>query len=75
MTQELKKKTTEELQKSVVDMRESLRVIRHTAAGSRSRNVRESRLIRRDIARSLTELRARSLSSAKAGLATETKTA
>ncbi len=61
MTNEFKKYSIEDLKKAVADMREKLRTIRHTAAGSRSRNVLEGRAIRRDVARALTELRARSL--------------
>lgn len=61
MASEFSKHTSEELQKAVFDMREKLRAIRHTAAGSRSRNVREGRGIRREVARALTEMRAREL--------------
>lgn len=75
MTNELIKKSNEEIQKSVGEMREQLRVIRHTAAGSRSRNVREARSVRREIARGLTELRARTLATGKTELAGESKKA
>ena len=48
---------TVELAKS----REALRTFRFAGAGSRSRNVREGRTQRKQIARILTELRARAL--------------
>ena len=50
-----------ELQKLVADKREALRVFRFGAEGSRSRNVREGRALRKDIARLLTEVRERSI--------------
>ena len=53
------KKTTknpEELHKIVAEKREALRAIRFGAAGSRSRNVREGRTTRKEIARALTDL-------------------
>jgi ribosomal protein L29 len=50
-----------ELKKTLADKRESLRVFRFHGAGSRSRNVREGRTLRKDIARILTELRSREL--------------
>lgn len=50
-----------ELHKLVADKREALRVFRFGGAGSRSRNVREGRTIRKEIARLLTELRKRSI--------------
>ena len=72
---ELKGKTVDHLKKEVSDMQEKLRVIRFGGAGSRSRNVKEGRNIRRDVARSLTELRARELEAAKPAVASETKKA
>lgn len=56
---DLKKETPESLQKSLADMREQLRVFRFEGEGSRRRNVREGRNLRKDIARTLTELRSR----------------
>ena len=50
-----------DLQKTVADNREKLRVLRFGGAGSRSRNVRAARMLRRDTARVLTELRTREL--------------
>ena len=57
--------STEELQKLIADKRESMREFRFGGAGSRTRNVREGRTVRKDIARLLTELRKRSITSAK----------
>ncbi len=58
---DFKKETPESLKKSLSDMREQLRIFRFEGAGSRRRNVREGRALRRDIARALTELRAREI--------------
>ena len=58
---ENKTKTDEHLKKEVVDTQEKLRVIRFGGAGSRSRNVKESRNLRREIARAKTELRSREI--------------
>lgn len=52
-------KTVETLQTELTEKREALRVFRFGGAGSRSRNVREGRTLRKDIARLLTELNAR----------------
>lgn len=65
---EFSKKDKPELLKIVADKREALRAFRFGGAGSRTRNVREGRVLRRDIARVLTELRAR-----EADLAVATK--
>jgi ribosomal protein L29 len=67
---EMKKETPESLKKMVVDMREKLRVFRFEGEGSRRRNVREGRELRKNIARALTELRARDLP-AQAGIASK----
>ncbi len=58
---DIKKETSESLKKSIADMREKLRVFRFEGAGSRLRNVREGRTLRREIARAMTELRARDI--------------
>ena len=58
---DISKMSIAELQKDIADKREALRVIRFGAEGSRSRNVRESRTIRRDIARLLTEVNSRTV--------------
>lgn len=62
MTKELKDKNGEDLKKLVADKREALRVFRFGGAGSRTRNTREGRNLRKEIARLLTELRARDIS-------------
>jgi ribosomal protein L29 len=54
-----------ELKKSLTDKREALRAFRFGAAGSRSRNVREGRNLRKEIAKILTELRSREISNTK----------
>lgn len=47
--------------KEVAEKRESLRVFRFGETGTRTRNVREGRNVRREIARILTEIRSRQL--------------
>jgi ribosomal protein L29 len=59
---DIKKYTPDELTKEIADKREALRAIRFGAAGSRSRNVREERELRKDVARLLTELNSRKVS-------------
>ncbi|MBV9159146.1 MAG: 50S ribosomal protein L29 [Candidatus Kaiserbacteria bacterium] len=56
---DLKKMDIAQLEKEVADKREALRVFRFGGAGSRSRNVREGRTTRREIARLLTEINSR----------------
>ena len=65
MANPLKSQETAELQKSLADKREALRVFRFGGAGSRSRNVREGRNLRKEVAQILTELRERDLSNTK----------
>jgi ribosomal protein L29 len=57
------KQDAQELRKQVADKRESLRVFRFGGAGSRSRNVREGRNLRKEIARLLTAIRAKEIAS------------
>ncbi len=57
----LSSQSREVLTAEVSALREKLRVFRFGAAGSRSRNVREGRTLRKDIARVFTELRARDI--------------
>ncbi len=71
---DFKKQDVAELQKLIADKRESLRVFRFGGAGSRTRNVREGRNVRREIAQIMTELRARDLA-AQAGIAPKVKKA
>jgi ribosomal protein L29 len=56
---DFKSQSIEELHKQVADKREALRQFRFGGAGSRSRNVREGRTHRKEIARMLTEVSAR----------------
>jgi ribosomal protein L29 len=56
---EFKDMSAEEIQKTIADKHEALRVFRFGGAGSRTRNVREGRNLRKDIARLLTELNSR----------------
>ena len=58
---DFKKYSLDDLKKEITEKREALRTFRFGEAGSRSRNVKEGRTIRRDIARLLTEVRQRSL--------------
>jgi len=51
------------MRKTLADKREALRVFRFQGEGSRSRNVRGGRELRREIAQLLTELRAREIAS------------
>jgi ribosomal protein L29 len=61
----VKDTSTESLQAELSEKREALRVFRFGGAGSRSRNVREGRNLRKEIARILTELNARLAKSGK----------
>lgn len=56
---DLKKKDTESLVTLGKELRESLRAFRFGQAGSRARDVKQGRTLRRDIARVETELTAR----------------
>lgn len=56
---ELKSWSVEDLQKGIADKREALRTFRFGEAGTRTRNVREGRNLRKEIARLLTELNSR----------------
>ncbi|HEV3244922.1 MAG TPA: 50S ribosomal protein L29 [Candidatus Paceibacterota bacterium] len=60
-----KSQEVNELQHALAEKREAFRAFRFGAAGSRSRNVREGRNLRKEIAQILTELRARELSNTK----------
>lgn len=60
------KQNIEELRKLLADKRESLRIFRFGGAGSRTRNVRAGRNVRREIAQILTELQARKIAPVKA---------
>ncbi|MBL8158165.1 50S ribosomal protein L29 [bacterium] len=62
---DITKKSAEDLQKEIAEKREALRVFRFGGAGSRTRNVREGRNLRHEIARMLTELKARTIANSK----------
>jgi ribosomal protein L29 len=49
----------EDLQKEIAAKREALRTFRFGEAGTRTRNVREGRTLRKEIARLLTEMNSR----------------
>ncbi|HEY4517445.1 MAG TPA: 50S ribosomal protein L29 [Candidatus Paceibacterota bacterium] len=59
MADTLKTQSTGELLRTVAEKREALRVFRFGGAGSRVRNVREGRNVRREIAQILTEVQSR----------------
>jgi len=52
---DFKTATKEELEKFVAEKRDELRALRFSGSGSKNRNVKLSRTIRKDIARALTE--------------------
>lgn len=68
------KYTADDLAKEMREKREALRSFRFGSAGSRSRNVREGRTLRKDVARLMTEVNARNLP-VKAKVAKGKKTA
>lgn len=53
-TEELRKKTKEELQKLLIDRREHLRSLKFDLASGKVKNVRSIRELRKEIARILT---------------------
>jgi len=56
---DFKKKSVKDLETLLREKREELRAFRFATAGSRTRNVREGRNARKEIAHILTELNAR----------------
>ena len=54
---DIKTKTEADMQKMLADKREALRVFRFGAAGAKTKNVKEGRAIRKDIARILTAMK------------------
>lgn len=56
MANDFLKKTDAELLKMLNDNRETLRTFRFNEAGTRSRNVKEGSLVKKEIARIMTEL-------------------
>lgn len=55
----LQKHSVEDLHKLIADKREELRALRFAVAGSKNRNVKQARTLRKQIARALTELKKR----------------
>ncbi|HEX9608851.1 MAG TPA: 50S ribosomal protein L29 [Candidatus Paceibacterota bacterium] len=53
---DIQKKNDQDLEKDLGALRESLRAFRFGIAGSKIRNMKEGRNLRRDIARHMTEL-------------------
>ncbi len=49
----------DELTKLVADKREEIRALRFSASGSKNRNVKLSRTLRKEVARALTQLNAK----------------
>ncbi|MEK7132661.1 MAG: 50S ribosomal protein L29 [Patescibacteria group bacterium] len=72
---DVKTQSTEKLLAAVTEKREALRVFRFGGAGSRTRNVREGRNLRREIAQILTEIKSRGLPVGRPGIAKEQKKA
>ncbi len=60
MAKELQKKTQDDLIKDLSARRESLKTFRFAVEGSKTRNVREGRNLRKEISRVLTEMNSRS---------------
>ncbi|MDP6388055.1 MAG: 50S ribosomal protein L29 [Candidatus Pacebacteria bacterium] len=56
---DLKSKNEKELDKEIREKREKLRAFRFGIAGSKVRNVKEGKNLKREVARILTELNAR----------------
>ncbi len=54
---DFKTKTTEELRRLVADNKGKLKAFRFATAGSKTRNVKEGKNLRKEIARALTELK------------------
>ena len=57
MKSDIKSKTKEDLEIMVKDKREALKNFRFGISGSRVKNIKEARTLRRDIARAITFLR------------------
>lgn len=60
------KESVADLEKRVQGLREDLRKFRFAMTGTRAKNVREGVTLRKEIARIMTELRARALNSVSA---------
>ena len=58
-TKEIKGKEKNDLEKLLLEKQKALRLFRFGVAGSKAKNVKEGRNLRKDIARILTEVNAR----------------
>lgn len=58
----IRNKTRKDIEKELADLRKGLQQFRFGMTGSKTRDVKEARSIRREIARLLTEIRRRQLS-------------
>ncbi|MES2215671.1 MAG: 50S ribosomal protein L29 [Patescibacteria group bacterium] len=58
-------KSVEDLNKMIVEKREALRVFRFGGAGAKTKDVKQGRTIRKDIARMMTSITAQSKVTAK----------
>jgi len=58
---DLKKKSVSDIQKELIEKREALRLFRFGVSGSKVRNIKEARSLRKSISRRLTELREREI--------------
>ena len=52
----LKGMSTEELRKKLIDLEERIRILKFKAEGSKSKNVKESLTLRKEVARILTKI-------------------
>ena len=59
MTSDTKQKSEKELQKDLASKREALRAFRFGISGSKTKNIKEGKNTKKEIARILTELNAR----------------
>lgn len=57
----LQKKNEQDLAKIIVEKQEGIRTFRFALSGSKTRNVREGRALRKDVARLKTELNSRTI--------------
>ena len=53
---DIQNKTTEDLVKMIAEKRETLRLFRFGSTGAKTKNVKEGRMIRKDIARMMTKI-------------------
>jgi len=59
MSKELKEKSIQDLNKELKDKREALRKFRFSLTGSKTRDLKEGKTLRKEIARILTEINSR----------------